>query len=156
MSYADRLSGMENEWGTAQAPAGGMPGEPLPGGDHTVTVSKSEIIETKKGELMWLLVYTDEHDREVEKWHNLERKESVPYIKGDALAFSYTGTFGGLIDWAPTIQGSMCRIRVKWKSGTAGDGFPTVYLNEVVELAKAEPKTEPRRSQDGPDDDLPF
>lgn len=132
------IDDMEAAWANATTVNTYAAGEPLPGGDHTVKLARSEIIETKKdGSPKWLLVFQDEHEREVEKWHDLRRKESADYIKTDATMLGYTGTFSGLEDWAPTVAGSECRIRVKWKSGTAGDGFPTVYLNEVIDLKTA-------------------
>lgn len=157
----DRLAQMNNDWTTAEPPAGFTPGEKLTAGEHTTTITKSEVFETTTGKLMWLIVYTDEHGREGEKWHNLDRRDSVPYIKQDALALGYTGDLPGLVDWAGSIIGSVCRIRVKFKqSDQGGDPFMVIYLNEVIDLKTSPVTSQATSNASGPGttdaDDIPF
>lgn len=144
----DRLAQMSDDW-TATTPHTPEVGPRIPAGEHTVTLTKSEVFVTSAGKLVWLLSFQDEHGREIDKWNELERKQSVEYIKADAILFGHRGEIVDLDEWAPSVVGSVCRIRVKHvPSDQGGDPFVRVYLNEVTDLASNEPATAP--STQGP------
>jgi len=140
MSYKDRLSQLNDEWGKAEAPKTEY--SPLPDGQYVAVVDEARIDESDDGRLSLKLglkvVEGNYTNRLIFKRNSLDDPSRFGYLKAD---FGKIGlellNIGDLEDFLPNLLDRVIEVRLKTgKPNDQGKTYQNCYIQKFIAMLK--------------------
>jgi len=140
MSYKDRLSQLNDEWGKAEAPKTDY--SPLPDGQYVVVVDEARIDESDDGRLFLKLglkvVEGNYINHLISKRNSLDDSSRFGYLKADfgKIGLELTN-ISDLEDFLPNLLDRVIEVRLKTtKPNDQGKTYQNCYIQKFVSMLK--------------------
>lgn len=134
MSYADRLSRMDDAWGKAQVDSRGLP----PDGDYQAMIDRFDFIDSSNGLLLKTELHITQGDYEGMRCstiHNLEQSDRLEPAKRHLAALNaLPQKLSDLERVLPSALDALVEVTVKTaaKTDEHGNHYRNLYVNKVL------------------------